>query len=569
VKSALFIWKNAVSREKTMKHAARKVLGKWMFGGLSRSFERWAQVTGESKRLKAKAKTVIYRIKNACAAKCLSHWANQVRLWKRAKRMLSVLLKKSMVCCFYEWREHVKTKKETSQRLQHAARKVLGKWMFGGLSRSFERWAQVTGESKRLKAKAKTVIYRIKNQAVDCCFYFWNQFIKGRKQLKTKFAATGRLVLGRMLKFQAAKAFSRWTCVVRDVKNMNECSRKVIFRMLHSMAARFFDCWLDKTHMSKGLRGLEMSRSSRTASATAHLATRLLQLLRVRVLKQRALRVCWRITRKRWNACVFRQYLHSWMHVLRSNSRKREVCVAKLSNNWKRRIFAEFVTEVERTKRLDSNWSTIQMNRTARALQRATFHWAQSAARSTEISRGMEYLSAIRRRQLLAQAFCIQRDACRIKSSLERKMTKAFNMKLLTKIVVMWYNDAAKSSIVTKRSVSSSGHAICFDIESSLGGNENSTEFDDEFRASSSTKAPSHLKRRASVHAYSQFMNAQLQKANLELESSFTDNSHSKTFASQIALGETLLSPGLYSHESPANLNIGSFASNSLSASDL
>ena len=67
---------------------------------------------------------------NACVGRCFSQWIDQVHKTKKAKRSFSMILKKSMVCCFIEWFEFVKTKRETTKRLQHAAKKVLGKWMY-------------------------------------------------------------------------------------------------------------------------------------------------------------------------------------------------------------------------------------------------------------------------------------------------------------------------------------------------------------------------------------------------------------------------------------------------------
>ena len=120
-----------------------------------RAFHRWAEFAVEKSRLRSKA-----------------------------KRSVQMLLKKGMVCCFYEWQAYVKTKKETTQRLQHAAKKVLGKWMFGGLSRSFECWAQHTSESKRLKSKAKVVIYRIKNACAAKCMSQWIEHVRKMKRAK-------------------------------------------------------------------------------------------------------------------------------------------------------------------------------------------------------------------------------------------------------------------------------------------------------------------------------------------------------------------------------------------------
>jgi hypothetical protein len=424
---------------------------------------------------------------------------------KKAKRMVSMLLKKGMVCSFYEWQEYVKTKKETTHRLQHAAKKVLGKWMFGGLSRSFERWSQITSESKRLKAKAKTVIYRIKNACAARCFNEWNQHIKLRKEIAQK----GRLALCRIMKFSTAKAFLHWACVAREACDNNKILRKVIFQMMHNTAARCFQDWLNKTRLNKSIRSMDKNRLHRDSRSCTDIASEWLRVLRVVVLKKRTLRVCWRITQKRWHACIARQFLHDWVHLLRGYSRKRQDCISKATHIWKRRVFAEFIREVERKKRLQHQVTTMRMNAQARVLLQTTKLWVQSSERSSEISRCIECLGSNRRRHLMARAFCIQRDAVREKSKLERKLAKALHMKLLARIMVLWSNDAAKGSIVTKRSMSANQMSVASGNESMLA------------RA---PQTPLSSRRRASVHAYSQFMNSQLRRASLSLDSSFAGN---------------------------------------------
>jgi hypothetical protein len=535
-----------------------------MLGGLSRSFERWAQITGESKRLKCKAKTVIYRLKNACAAKCLSNWMDHVRKMKKAKRSVGMLLKKGMVCCFYEWHEFVKTKKETTQRLQHAAKKVLGKWMLGGLSRSFERWAQITGESKRLKA----VIYRLKNLNASRIFDHWNRFIKSRKESDTKLQSKGKRAVCRILKFQTAKAFSHWAGVTREIREMNRILRKVIFRIMHNTASRCFQDWLNKTKTQKAVRNLDKCRSEKSMSASLALAIQWLQALRVTVLKKRSLGLCWRITQKRWNSCFTRQHLTAWTHLLRSNSRKRRECMSKVTQFWKRRVFSEFVREADRKKSLNSKWKAIQDSQAARMLSQTTVLWALSSERTSEISRGIRFMNSNRRRLMLARAFYTQRDIVRDKATLERKLGKAFQMKLLARIIVLWFNDAAKDSIVTKRSLSS-GKDFFVDRRSSLGRNHTSFDFGNESQTADSSQRHFHSRRRASVHAYSQFMSSQLKRASVDLESSFADRIALPAIRANddpIVNGDSLYSRA---NDSPANHNVKSAVSSALRPSDL
>ncbi len=45
--------------------------------------------------------------------------------------------------------------------------------MHGGASRAFERWLRFAQDGKKLRAKSKTVIYRIMNMHVARCFSFW------------------------------------------------------------------------------------------------------------------------------------------------------------------------------------------------------------------------------------------------------------------------------------------------------------------------------------------------------------------------------------------------------------
>jgi hypothetical protein len=392
--------------------------------------------------------------------------------------------------------------------------------MFGGLSRSFERWTQITVQSKRVKS----IIFRMKNLNASKIFDDWYHFIKTRKEIDSKLENCGKRAGCRILKFQIAKAFSNWVSFTREVREMKRVFRKVIFRMMHNTASRCFQDWLNETKTQKAVRNLHKCRSDKFMVKSVELAGQWLHALRVKVLKKRSLRLCWRITQKRWNACLAKQHLNTWRLLLESNSRKRQECIFKVKSFWKRRVFSEFAKEMYRKKSLTRKWAAIQDNRATRILSQTTALWALSSERTSEISRGMEYLKLNRRRHLLARAFLDQRDHVRDKAVLEQKLWKAFHMKLLARIMVLWFNDAAKDSIVTKRSLSSGGD-LFVDVRSSHGAKPTFTEFGNESQSAGSPQRQLHSRRRASVHAYSQFMSSQLRRASVELEGSFGDRS--------------------------------------------
>ena len=175
-------------------------------------------------------------------------------------------------------------------------------------------------------------------------------------------------------------------------------------------------------------------------------------------------------------------------------------------------------------------------------------------------------MNSTRRRLMLARAFYTQRDIVRDKANLERKLGKAFQMKLLARIIVLWFNDAAKDSIVTKRSLSSGGD-LFVDRRSSHGRNH--TSFGNESQSADSPQRHFHSKRRASVHAYSQFMSSQLRRASVDLESSFADRIALPTIRANddhVVNGDSLFSRA---NDSPANHHVKSAVSSALRPSDL
>ena len=87
---------------------------------------------------------------------------------------------------------------------------------------------------------------------------------------------------------------------------------------------------------------------------------------------------------------------------------------------------------------------------------------------------------------------------------------------------MLWSNDAAKDSIVTRRSQSSGGGGFN-DSRTSVSGNETSMEFGYQSRSAQGLQAAPHSRRRASVHAYSQLMHSQLRRASIVIEGSFAD----------------------------------------------
>jgi len=372
-----------------------------------------------------------------------------------------------------------------------------------------------------------------------------------------------RSALSRIVKDNKAKSFSHWACVTREAKEVGRIFRKVIFRMLHNTASRCFQDWLHKTQSNKAIRSMDKTRSSRGDSARVDMVRAWLQELRIRALKKRTLRVCWKITQKRWNACIARQHLNDWVYLHRINARRRQESVSKASQIWKRRVFIEFAGEIDRKKQLDHKAMTVQMNRAARDLLQTTLSWARLSERSSRISNGIEYMGCNRRRYLLTRAFCVQRDAIRNKAGLERKLSKAHDMKLLTRIMVLWSNDAAKDSIVTRRSQSSGGDGFN-DSHKSVSGNETSMEFGYQSRSAEGRQAAPHSRRRASVHAYSQFMHSQLRRASVDIEGSFADvalasrGTPNRSSADAMLLGGSL---ALHGHESPERQNSKSLVS--------
>ena len=360
-----------------------------------------------------------------------------------------------------------------------------------------------------------------------------------------------RSALSRIVKDNKAKSFSHWVCLTCEAKEVGRIFRKVIFRMLHNTAARCFQDWLHKTQMNKAIRGMDNTRRSRGDGARADMARAWLQELRIRALKKRTLRVCWRITQKRWNACIARQCLNDWVYLHRINARRRQESVSKASQIWKRRVFAELAGEIYRKKQLDHKAMTVQMNRAARDLLQTTVSWARLSERSSNISNRIERMGCNRRRHLLSRAFCVQRDVIRSKAVLGRKLSKAFDRKLLTRIMVLWSNDAAKDSIVTRRSQSSGGGGFN-DSRTSVSGNETSMEFGYQSRSAQGVQAAPHSRRRASVHAYSQFMHSQLRRASVVIEGSFADVALSALGTTNRPSADGMLLGGFPAlHESP------------------
>ena len=167
----------------------------WKTMLLSKTMNCLKSKLDRSKTIRAKSKTVVYRIMNMHVARCFTQWTHHLRTIKRVKKCMGLLLKKSMVCCFYAWQEYAADKKETSKRLQAAARKVLGKWMHGGTSRVFERWLRFAQEEKKLRAKSKTVVYRIMNMHVASCFSTWVEFLNDSKLSGFRLARQNVLAL--------------------------------------------------------------------------------------------------------------------------------------------------------------------------------------------------------------------------------------------------------------------------------------------------------------------------------------------------------------------------------------
>jgi hypothetical protein len=110
-----------------------------MHGGVSRAFERWLRFAQEEKKLRAKCKTVVYRIRNMLAARCISIWILFVESSKRASWLLFRLnclsVKQShwfhrvrilsLGLHFHFFRRYFKTRRSLSYRLRYKGHTIL------------------------------------------------------------------------------------------------------------------------------------------------------------------------------------------------------------------------------------------------------------------------------------------------------------------------------------------------------------------------------------------------------------------------------------------------------------
>jgi hypothetical protein len=217
----------------------------------------------ESKKLMANSMKVVYRIMNMHVARCFTQWMDHLRTMKKVKKCMGVLLKKSMVCCFYAWQEYATDKKETSKRLQAAARKILGKWMHGGVSRAFERWLRFAQEEKKLRAKCKTVVYRISNIIASRCISVWICFVQSSKRASWLLTRAYSLSIKQSHLFHRVRILSlglHFHFFRRHFKTRRSLSFRLRYKG-YSLLRSYFSTWFTHIHAVKIQRDDEFTVS--------------------------------------------------------------------------------------------------------------------------------------------------------------------------------------------------------------------------------------------------------------------------------------------------------------------
>eukprot|EP01052_Picozoa_sp_SAG31_P008733 SAG31_NODE_445_length_15593_cov_8.514974_3_plen_2691_part_00 len=155
------------------------------------------------------------------------------------------------------------------QHVQNIARQILGRMKMQHVGYCFDTWAELVQEKRRLEVQrrlraaeeadmqhrlriehaARKILGRLRMLQVGYCFDAWTVLLH-RKRLEQ----TAARVLRRFMFQSAARAFSQWSHMVVEKKRRDRLLRKTVAKFRNITVARFFTSWYETTCESRRQR---------------------------------------------------------------------------------------------------------------------------------------------------------------------------------------------------------------------------------------------------------------------------------------------------------------------------
>jgi hypothetical protein len=191
ISSALRSWGEYTKRQKQLKKKAAIIISRLMQRGLMMAMTSWADYAWRRKTTRGKIAKRIASMARDKLQLSIWSWREVVQTKranaKRVKKLLGRLLGEKQTVCFLGWAEAVK---ETKTGREQMLRKMFNQQ----LSAAFDKWADVTAESKsakeaeRVQQKAVRILSRILMRGVAKSITSWADYAWRRKTTRGKIA---------------------------------------------------------------------------------------------------------------------------------------------------------------------------------------------------------------------------------------------------------------------------------------------------------------------------------------------------------------------------------------------
>ena len=290
-----------------------------------------------------------------------------VRRWSHLRLMIP----------FQSWGSGMRERR----RLMRAAIKVIKRWRMLVFSVAFGTWYGHTSECKRLKHIQNKALIRWKQKGTSVAFFTWHYKV----QESLRLARAARKVLVRWKQKGTSVAFFTWHYQVRKQKLISTKMKQVVRRWMHVLLHAPFEAWTIETR-----ERLRLARAARKILVRWKQKGTSVAFFSWHYKTQESLRLA-RAARKvlvRWTRMELAVAFSTWHHYERQNIR-RDLAAEKIVRRWgygkSSSAFFSWRHQVQRQAHLKSKARNILWRMMNRALTRGFERWRDHAVEERQM----------------------------------------------------------------------------------------------------------------------------------------------------------------------------------------
>ena len=228
-------WQDQCQRKKRNRMLVERCRVRMTRRAESQVLEEWVDRTKKARARKARALSMLKRIRAQQAHMTFSTWRQSVEQQKQLKKMIKHTLYQSTIRRFDAWCEHV----DRARHCRVVLRRCGQKMRFRTTSKVLAGWRSFVVRRRKLKNIAARVVHR----RLYLLFARWTQLIEEAKYVHTVLQRCRQ----KMERRTEMKAFAGWWSFVVERRKLKNLAARVFYHRLHSLFTR----WLEKVEKTQ------------------------------------------------------------------------------------------------------------------------------------------------------------------------------------------------------------------------------------------------------------------------------------------------------------------------------